>query len=114
MSKEIFTTKSDEAEAQFDHEILEKCVKNAIKASPLEMDNESLLEDEKGPKTFVVATYLMGSGSTAIRMRTYSSLTSDPFDAKIWEVARATSAAPTFFKPITIDGIKYGDGGTGW
>lgn len=33
--------------------------------------------------------------------------------AKIWEVARATSAAPTFFDPITISGEKFGDGALG-
>lgn len=37
-----------------------------------------------------------------------------PLSARIWEAARATSAAPTFFQPITINGVKYGDGGTGW
>jgi hypothetical protein len=31
----------------------------------------------------------------------------------IWQVARATSAAPTYFNPITIEGRKYGDGGFG-
>ena len=47
-------------------------------------------------------------------MRTYGTRTDDPFGAKIWEVARATSAAPTFFLPIKIRGVTYGDGGTGW
>lgn len=32
---------------------------------------------------------------------------------KIWEAARATSAAPSFFEPITIKGQSFGDGGTG-
>ena len=34
-------------------------------------------------------------------------------DIPIWQVARATSAAPTYFKPINIDGRKYLDGGFG-
>jgi predicted acylesterase/phospholipase RssA len=33
--------------------------------------------------------------------------------AKIWEVARATSAATTFFEPITIDDETFVDGATG-
>lgn len=33
--------------------------------------------------------------------------------AKIWEVARATSAATSFFDPITIAGEKFTDGATG-
>jgi predicted acylesterase/phospholipase RssA len=32
---------------------------------------------------------------------------------KIWEAARATSAATTFFEPITIEGETYVDGATG-
>jgi hypothetical protein len=32
---------------------------------------------------------------------------------EIWEVCRATTAAPTYFKPIKIDGNYYSDGGTG-
>lgn len=33
--------------------------------------------------------------------------------AQVWEVARATSAAPTFFDPVKIGGEIFGDGGTG-
>jgi hypothetical protein len=48
-------------------------------------------------------------------MRTYQRKKSQepsPFQGKIWEVARATSAAPTFFGPIVIDGCSYSNGGT--
>ena len=34
-------------------------------------------------------------------------------DIPIWQVARATSAAPTYFKPAVIDGLEYLDGGFG-
>lgn len=34
-------------------------------------------------------------------------------DIPIWQVARATSAAPTYFKPPVIDGLEYVDGGFG-
>ncbi len=34
-------------------------------------------------------------------------------DIPIWKVARATSAAPTYFKPMKIDGLEYLDGGFG-
>jgi patatin-like phospholipase/acyl hydrolase len=33
--------------------------------------------------------------------------------AKIWEVARATSAASSFFEPTDIGGLGFVDGGTG-
>jgi Patatin-like phospholipase len=47
-------------------------------------------------------------------MRSYNTPTADASGAKIWEAARATSAAPTFFEPVLIDGRPFGDGGTGW
>ena len=34
-------------------------------------------------------------------------------DVPIWQVARATAAAPTYFKPVVIDGLEYVDGGFG-
>ena len=34
-------------------------------------------------------------------------------DIPIWQVARATSAAPTYLKPPIIDGLEYVDGGFG-
>lgn len=34
-------------------------------------------------------------------------------DIPIWQVARATSAAPTYFKPMVIDGLEHLDGGFG-
>ena len=33
--------------------------------------------------------------------------------AKLWEAVRATSAASSFFDPITIDGLEFVDGATG-
>ena len=32
---------------------------------------------------------------------------------EIWKIARATSAAPTYFKPPVIEGLEYIDGGFG-
>ena len=85
-----------------------------VAQSRLNISENDLLEDTRpnACRTFVVATSLQATGS--VRMTTYPTRTSDPFHAKIWEAARATSAAPTIFAPITIDDIRYGDGGTGW
>lgn len=48
------------------------------------------------------------------RLRTYSSPLSEPSSGcKIWEAARATSAAPFYFPPMKINGIDYVDGGMG-
>lgn len=94
--------------------MLEKCIKTVITTSPENEDAECPLANRNTCKTFVVSTYLRGAGSTAVRMRTYGTLNADPFDAKVWEAARATSAALTFFKEMVIADVKYGDGGTGW
>lgn len=53
--------------------------------------------------------------NTAVLFRTYTS-DADDFalsGSKIWEAARATSAAATFFDPITIGLHDYVDGATG-
>ena len=63
-------------------------------------------------RTLVIATSLKAGG--AVRMRSFGTREADPFDACIWQVARATTAAPTYFLPIEIDHVLYGDGGTGW
>ena len=44
--------------------------------------------------------------------RTYSSQDEEPIveDCTIWQAARATTAAPTFFKPITIGNQSFIDG----
>jgi patatin-like phospholipase/acyl hydrolase len=47
-------------------------------------------------------------------LRTYGASSHDPFRAKICEAAKVTSAAPTFFSPIKIDLVPYGDRGAGW
>src|SRR5947207_3996094 len=100
--------------AKFDHKTLEDVFKSVIAKSPLNLQPDALLPEPDTCKTFVVAIRTRGAGATAIRMRTYNTDDDDAFPAKIWEAARATSAAPTFFDPIVINGIKYGDGGTGW
>lgn len=48
-------------------------------------------------------------------MRSYNVLPTKSlraFRGKIWEAGRATSAAPTFFKPIVVGGKSYSDGAT--
>jgi hypothetical protein len=60
-----------------------------------------------------------GSGERVYLFRTYSQdnpLAKNPGPAhthKVWEVARATSAAPTFFQPIRLNNKDYSDGGVG-
>src|ERR1700744_1594074 len=65
---------------------------------------------------FVCAT--SGNTSTPFLFRSYPSprgTSSLYHETKIWEAARATTAAPTFFEPIQIGPTNriFGDGGTG-
>lgn len=49
--------------------------------------------------------------SSTRRLRSYPSSLEEPINCTIWEAARATSAAPTFFDPITFsDGSTFRDG----
>jgi hypothetical protein len=74
--------------------------------------------------SLVVAVRDNNSATQPYLFRTYehlSSSTANPLELNpglannvpIWEVARATTAAPTFFKPIFIGNEKFLDGGYG-
>jgi Patatin-like phospholipase len=89
-------------------------VKEVIKGK--KMDPQVLLENPNpnACKTFVVATSTRASG-TPVLMRAYNNFPSvEAFPAMVWQAARATTAAPTFFLPILINDIEYSDGGTGF
>jgi len=113
LSETIFTAVSNARTAKFDHQALEHILKEVVAGSPLQLEADAPLADERRCKTFVLGIRTRAGGA-AVRMRTYGIGTADAFPARIWEVARATTAAPTFFEPITIKGVTYGDGGTGW
>jgi hypothetical protein len=76
------------------------------------------LKSPDGCKTFVVA--VTSSGGAVNHLRTYVHPTDGATECTIVEAARATSAAPNFFKPITIHspstGIRstYVDSGVGY
>lgn len=114
LSETIFTTSLKSKTAKFDHTAFENILKKVVAESQLNLQPDALLKEPNSCKTFVVAIRTRGGGATAVRMRTYDTNTADAFPARIWEAARATSAAPTFFQPITINRVQYGDGGTGW
>lgn len=83
-------------------------------------------EDEADLSTSVVVAYQENPGSGTEKtylFRSYKNLKKAPdphdrnpgpaHDIPILEVARATSAAPGYFKEVTIGGLKYLDGGFG-
>jgi Patatin-like phospholipase len=97
----------------FDHHVLDDTLQKIIAESSLNLRPDAPLADDSTCKTFVIAIRIRSVGA-AVRMRTYNTSTTDAFSARIWEAAHATSAAPAFFKPITINGVTYSDGGPGW
>ncbi|BCR87184.1 uncharacterized protein ACHE_31171S [Aspergillus chevalieri] len=83
----------------------------------VEKPEDALLLDEKDScKIFLMAVRQeSGSNRAPVFLRSYKS-DSDPPDPnlaniKIWEAARATSAAPGYFEPMQIGKIKLVDGG---
>ncbi|KAL8700206.1 MAG: hypothetical protein Q9201_005575 [Fulgogasparrea decipioides] len=82
------------------------------------------IEANQGYSVVVAYQENPGSGTEKTYLfRTYKNLRKAPdplernpgpaHDIPILEVARATSAAPGYFKEVTIDGLKYLDGGFG-
>jgi len=111
----VFSSFSQSAMFRHDPNVLEKLIKGIISKSRLGLVPDAPLEGPPNScKTFVVAVSTQGAGAGPVRMRTYGTETADPFKARIWEAARATSAAATFFPEITINDERYGDGATGW
>jgi predicted acylesterase/phospholipase RssA len=115
LSRRVFSSPPNNPKAAFDEKILEEEIKNIVATAVDGGQSPSMQLRDVRPDlcpTFVLATSLRAGG--AVRMRSFRTRYADPFPACIWQVARATSAAPTYFLPITIDDVEYGDGGMGW
>lgn len=110
LGKEIFEKKRRGWNSKYDHNILEKCLKRVIHESHLGDENAPMKDEDCRCKTFVVSAHLNKHAGEdedeATILRSYDLETLQPayaFHGKIWEAGRATSAAPTFFKPIEIE-----------
>jgi patatin-like phospholipase/acyl hydrolase len=100
-------------DATYDHTVVEKLLKEFIRESPLKLHEDAALKDASRPcKTFVITTKLDKHSPSPILMRSYDLAEDKESSIKIWEAVRATSAAPNYFKPITINDERYSDGGT--
>ncbi|KAI5195551.1 ankyrin [Aureobasidium subglaciale] len=93
---------------RYDSKALELAVKKVLRDR--NMDEEALLQDLTGTK--------VGETSETSLLRSWNTIRGDEDlykTVRIWEAARATSAASTYFDPISIGDPKqrFLDGGTG-
>ena len=105
---------------RFDYNILETFIKKMICDK---LGNENCLMNgipntsNKSCPTFVVAKTAANINGPPVIFRTYRGDKIRPSECALWQAARATSAAPTFFKPMSVDrprpAIIYVDGGMG-
>ncbi|KAI0076887.1 FabD/lysophospholipase-like protein [Panus rudis PR-1116 ss-1] len=123
MSKDIFdswditkksrlTTKG----ARFDSSKLENAIKTIVQERLHDKNAPMLDPDNKACKVFVLAVRADDAGTLPTHLRTYISDAVDQSfaDCKIWEAARATSAAPTYFPQMQIGKFRFVDGGLGF
>jgi len=104
--------------SRFDHNIFEEVVKNLIKRK---LKNESALMAETTSTEytpcpiFVVANSVTNADAPPVLFRSYDRKGQSAAECYIWQATRATSAAPSFFKPMRIEipkpGRFYIDGG---
>ncbi|KAJ5963990.1 uncharacterized protein N7479_003866 [Penicillium vulpinum] len=101
-------------QGRFDHVAMEQGIKDVLMQygmDPETLFKSSIMED---CKTFVCVTS-QATGQTVVLSNYYNERRGTDLlnTAKIWEAARATSAATTFFEPITISDETFVDGATG-
>ncbi|KAH7069602.1 acyl transferase/acyl hydrolase/lysophospholipase [Paraphoma chrysanthemicola] len=125
LGENIFRKKESWWDATYDHATLENGIKKVVRESPINADQDPELmykpEGRRKCKTFVVTTSLVEDTPQPVVLRDYdirskSGNIAHAFPGTIWEAGRCTSAAPTYFRPITVetgDGFRtYSDGGT--
>ncbi|KAK6357192.1 hypothetical protein TWF718_001516 [Orbilia javanica] len=114
MAKQIFgidtlerLTRLGATKARFDAQVLERVVKKYA-------GNKFMVNFYPNAcKVFVVAVKSQNIDGAPKLFRTWGKRAIDE-QVRIWEAVRATSAAPTFFEPMSINGVRYSDGGLGY
>jgi predicted acylesterase/phospholipase RssA len=105
----------------FDADVFAQAVKDLIAETGLPADakllerpapNDIMAEDEQSQcRVFVCA--VRTEINKAVRLRSYTTEASvEEVSCAIWEAARATSAASSFFSHIEIEGQRFTDGAT--
>jgi hypothetical protein len=104
-------------QSRFDYRLLETAIIDIVEQySETQDPNTSLIDpSERKTPTFVVATPGYHADGPPTLLRSYQCQGHNADRCAIWEAGRATSAAPTFFKPIRIrtppPGRIFVDGG---
>ncbi|KAE8149604.1 acyl transferase/acyl hydrolase/lysophospholipase [Aspergillus avenaceus] len=94
---------------------IEDAIKGIIK-DKLQNTDALLLDEHSRCKVFVTATCKhRGNNRAPVILRSYRNNEVIPElpGIKLWEAARATSAAPAYFKPVTVGDYELVDGGLG-
>ncbi|KAH6902475.1 acyl transferase/acyl hydrolase/lysophospholipase [Coprinopsis sp. MPI-PUGE-AT-0042] len=129
ISRRVFGTKAgwvirDESSAfvagsyMYEAGPLEEAIKEIVQAH-LGDPNAPIREAEPACKVLVMSALASAveDANTAVHLRNYDigvTVPSEYTGWSIWEAARATSAAPVYFKRFTKDGKEFVDGGLGW
>ncbi|OAQ71845.1 kinesin [Purpureocillium lilacinum] len=121
LSSSVFTKRrhrlnwKGQIQGRFDHEALEEGIKAILQRRQVP-ENELLKEAGGQPECKVFVSTMRQEISEIVNLTSYYSPTwgASMLDSvRIWEAARATSAAPSFFDPCVIDAKCFVDGGTG-
>ena len=112
MSKEVFA-KEQSGNYRYDHGALEKSIERILKKNSATRKTQLYDDREDCCKTFVVAKRHLVHDSPAVLFRSYE-VDGTEIHCTILEAAHATSAAPTYFPEMEIDGDLYVDGGIGY
>ncbi|SCO58413.1 related to calcium-independent phospholipase A2 [Fusarium fujikuroi] len=99
-----------QTQARFDSGGLKAAIEKTLKDRGLSPTDSMVDSREPDCKVFVCATSKLDAA--VCRFRSYSSHKSS-VSATICQAARATSAATTFFNPVSIEGMKFVDGALG-
>ncbi|KAF2259411.1 FabD/lysophospholipase-like protein [Lojkania enalia] len=107
--------KSFRGAARFDAMALEEEVKNMV-ANALKKDKDVAFDQVEalgGCRVYVVVCATNKDVNKPVRLRSYRSSWEPSTNCTIWQVARATSAAPLYFDPIIFGTppMSYVDGG---
>ncbi|TGO46071.1 hypothetical protein BOTNAR_0616g00060 [Botryotinia narcissicola] len=112
---------------KYDHRKLEQSIKDVVKRRDWKEDQiaDSMYPSNKDRcRTIVLAVRENNSANAPYLFRTYEHVKSElnyseelnpgpPLHIPIWQVARATTAAPTYFKPFQLLHERFVDGGYG-